>query len=245
MPQQTTGSTNDSTTGPGTAAPRATAAGTAGPAAGVTASLLSLGVIAGPVYVVVSVVQALTREGFDLTRHAWSMLANGDLGWIQVTNLVVAGLATVACAAGLRRALTGGAGAAWIPRLVAVYGVSLIGAGIFRADPGMGFPPGTPEGPGPVSRHGTLHFAVGAVGFLCVIAACLVAGRGFAAEGRRGWGLYSRITGGLFLVTFLCIAAGGGATWSILTFVTGVVVVWAWISALSFHLHRRVSPGRA
>ncbi|MGC5009195.1 DUF998 domain-containing protein [Streptosporangium sp. DT93] len=243
MTQRTTGGTDTGTTG-GTGR-RTTGAGTGDPAAGVTTSLLGLGVVAGPVYVVVSIVQALTREGFDLTRHAWSMLANGDLGWIQITNLVVAGLATAACAAGMRRALTGGVGAAWIPRLVAVYGVSLVGAGIFRADPGMGFPAGTPQGPGPVSWHGTLHFAVGAVGFLCVIAACLVAGRRFAAEGCRGWASYSRITGGLFLVTFFSIAAGGGATWSILAFVTGIVVVWTWISTLSLHLRRRVPSGHA
>ncbi|GAA2996495.1 DUF998 domain-containing protein [Streptosporangium longisporum] len=235
MTQQTTG-TGDR---------RSTGRRIGGPAAGVTRPLLAFGVIAGPVYVVVSVAQALTREGFDLTRHAWSMLANGDLGWIQIANLVVTGLATVACAAGLRRALTGGTGATWLPRLVAAYGMSLIGAGIFPADPGLGFPAGTPEGPGPMSWHGTLHFVVAAVGFVCVTVACLIAGSRFAAEGRGGWALYSRITGVVFLVTFLGIAAGRGATWSIMAFITGLVGLWAWLAALSIHLRGRVSPGHA
>jgi hypothetical protein len=37
-----------------------------------TKGLLRLGVVAGPLYVAVSLIQALTRDGFDLTRHAWS-----------------------------------------------------------------------------------------------------------------------------------------------------------------------------
>ena len=68
-------------------------------------TLLAFGVVAGPIYVLVSLVQALIRDGFDLTRHAWSLLSNGDLGWIQITNLVVTGLMTVAVASG--------AGSAW------------------------------------------------------------------------------------------------------------------------------------
>ncbi|WP_440070501.1 DUF998 domain-containing protein [Streptosporangium sp. OZ121] len=210
-----------------------------------TRSLLGYGVVAGPVYVAVSLAQALTREGFDLTRHAWSMLANGDLGWIQIANLVVAGLASVACAIGLRRALVPGRGATWAPRLVGAYGVSLVGAGIFRADPGMGFPAGTPEGPGPVSWHGMLHFACGAVGFLCVIVACFVIGRRFAAEGRTGWAVHSRLTGAVFLVTFAAMASSGGAVWANLAFVAGIVVVWGWLSALSLHLRRRTASRRA
>ncbi len=88
----------------------------------ITKSLLGYGVIAGPVFVVVSLAQALTRPGFDPARHAWSLLSNGDLGWIQVTNFVAAGLMTAALAVGLRRA---GAGT-WAPRLIGVYGLSLV-----------------------------------------------------------------------------------------------------------------------
>ncbi|MFC4588785.1 DUF998 domain-containing protein [Sphaerisporangium corydalis] len=209
--------------------------------ANVTRSLLGYGVIAGPVYVTVALNQALTREGFDLARHPWSMLANGDLGWIQITNFVVTALMTLACAVGLRRALRPGIGAVWAPRLVAAFGVSMIGAGIFRADPAMGFPAGTPEGPGVVSWHGTLHFVSGAIGFLCVIVACFVVGRRLAAEGRRGWAVYSRITGALFLVSFAAVASGGGAAWANLAFVAGIVIIWAWLSALSVHLYRRVT----
>ena len=56
-----------------------------------TAALIAAGAVAGPLYVGVALAQALTRQGFDLTRHPWSVLANGELGWIQVTNLIVTG----------------------------------------------------------------------------------------------------------------------------------------------------------
>jgi hypothetical protein len=55
------------------------------PAARITRSLLGYGIIAGPLYAVVALAQALTRDGFDLSRHAWSLLVNGELGWIQIT----------------------------------------------------------------------------------------------------------------------------------------------------------------
>ena len=43
-------------------------------------------------YIAVSLAQALTRDGFDLARHQWSLLANGSLGWIQIANLTLTGL---------------------------------------------------------------------------------------------------------------------------------------------------------
>jgi hypothetical protein len=52
--------------------------------------------LAGPLYVTVSLAQAATRDGFDLTRHAWSPLANGPHGWIQITDLVLAGATVLA-----------------------------------------------------------------------------------------------------------------------------------------------------
>src|SRR4029450_10187220 len=73
---------------------------------------------AGPVWGAVSLAQAATREGFDLTRHPLSALANGSLGWLQIANFLVAGVLTIAGATGLRRALHGGRGGTWVPRLV-------------------------------------------------------------------------------------------------------------------------------
>lgn len=203
----------------------------------VTKSLLGYGVIAGPVYVAVSLAQALSRQGFDLTKHAWSLLSNGALGWIQITNFVTAGLMTVALAVGLRRA---GAGT-WIHRLIGVYGVSLVAAGAFRPDPALGFPPGISTGATTVSWHGMLHLLAGSVGFGCLIAACLIAARAFAAEGARGWAIYSRITGVVFFAAFAGIASGSHGAATTLSFTVAVVLAWSWIAALSVRLYRRTA----
>ena len=205
----------------------------------ITKSLLGYGVIAGPVYVVVSLAQALTRQGFDLTRHAWSLLSNGALGWIQVTNFVAAGLMTAALAVGLRRA---GAGT-WTPRLIGVYGLSLVAAGVFRPDPALGFPPGTPTDTHTVSWHGMLHLVSGSVGFLCLIAACLIVGRAAAARGSGGWAIYSWITGTVFLAGFAGIASGSHGALTTLPFAAAVVLAWSWITALSVRLYRAAAHG--
>jgi hypothetical protein len=212
------------------------------PAARTTRSLLGYGVIAGPGYVVVSLVQALTRDGFDLRRHAWSLLSNGHLGWIQIANFVVTGLMTVAFAIGLRRALDQGRGGTWAPRLIGVFGLSLVGAGIFRADPALGFPAGTPNGSDQVSWHGAAHFASGAVGFTCLIVACFVMARRFAGQGRRDWAVFSGLTGVLFLAGFLGVAAGAGTAGSTVGFTVTIVLAWAWVSALAAHLYRWPAP---
>ncbi|MEV0823184.1 DUF998 domain-containing protein [Nonomuraea rubra] len=200
--------------------------------------LLGFGVLAGPMYVTVALAQAFTREGFDLLRHPWSFLANGDLGWIQTLNFVLTALATIAAAAGMRRALAPGRGARWAPVLIGAFGAGMIGAALFPADPAMGFPAGTPEGPGAITLSGTLHMAVGGVGFLCAVAACYVLASRFARDGRKGWAWYSRVTGTLFLGSFTGIASGGGIAWSNLAFVAGIVALWSWMSLVSLDLSR-------
>lgn len=209
------------------------------PAVSTTRSLLGYGVLAGPFYVGVSLTEALTRDGFDLSRHSWSLLSNGALGWIHIANFLLTGLMTIAFAAGLRRALRPGRGARWAPRLVGAYGASLLAAAVFRADPMMGFPAGTPEGPAPVSWHGLLHLAAGGVGFVCLVAACLVVAGRFSAEGRRGWAAYSRVTGVFFLATFAGIASGAASAAAVLAFTAGVVLAWAWVAAVAVHCYRR------
>ena len=134
-----------------------------------TPALLLAGAAAGPLYVGVSLVQALTSDGFDVTRHPWSLLTNGNLGWIQVLNFLITGELTIACAEGMRRAHAGNLG----PVPVAGFGLGMIAAGIFTADPMDGFPRGTPAGPpASISWHGILHLVCASLGFLAMIIAC-------------------------------------------------------------------------
>jgi hypothetical membrane protein len=202
----------------------------------ITRSLLGYGVIAGPLYVVVALTQALTRDGFDMTRHAWSLLANGHLGWIQTTNLIVTGLMTVAAAVGVRRALAPGRARTWAPALIGAYGASLVGAGVFRADPAQGFPAGTPQTTA-ISWHGMLHFTIGGLGFLCLIVACFLLGGQFARDGRTGLARFSRITGAAFLAGFAGIASGSHGP-TTLAFVAAVLIVCAWLSTISVRFYR-------
>ncbi len=218
-------------------APTACAPGTR-----VTKSLLGYGVLAGPVYVAAVLAQGLTRPGFDLTRRDASLLSNGDLGWIQIANFVVTGLMVLACAVGVDRALAAGAGATWGPRLLGLFGLGLIAAGLFVADPMNGFPLGTPPGrPQLITVHGMLHIASAGVAFLCLVAACFVLARRFASQRRRAWVRFSRATGIAFLAAFLGLASGSSSPVFVLTFWAALILAWAWIGALSVDLYRQVS----
>jgi hypothetical protein len=198
----------------------------------ITRALLVAGIIAGPLYLVVGIGQALTREGFDMRQHALSLLSNGRLGWIQIANFLGSGLLVIGGALGLRRALQGHRGGTWGPILLGIYGVGLIGAGIFVADPGLGFPPGTPKTSSGLSRSGLLHFAFGGIGFYGIIAACFVFARRFHSLGRVGWTVFCVLTGVLFFLSFAAIASGSKAAVTILGFYGAVAWLWGWHSAL-------------
>jgi hypothetical protein len=49
------------------------------PRAKLTRALLTCGIIVGPLYTTVGLIQAFTRPGFDITRHVMSILSNGSL----------------------------------------------------------------------------------------------------------------------------------------------------------------------
>lgn len=201
----------------------------------VTRSLLGYGVLAGPFYVAVVLGQALTRPGFDLLHDDASLLSNGSLGWIQVANFVLTGAFVLAFATGLARAM----GRSWAPRLIAVYGVGLIAAGIFVADPMNGFPAGAPTGrPETITVHGMLHIVAAAIGFLCLIAACVVMARRFAKERRTGWSAFSAVTGVAFLVAFAGVASGSSSVVVVIGFWAALILAWAWIAALAVRFYR-------
>lgn len=152
-----------------------------------TNGLLAAGVAAGPVLGITWLGQGLVRDGYDFSRHPMSLLALGEGGWVQIANFGVTGSLMLACAAGLRRGLAGGAGARWAPRLVTAIGVGLIASGVFTADAGAGFPTGAPEGAPVFSWHGVLHEIAHLVVVVAWIAVCFVFRQRFAEQGDRGW----------------------------------------------------------
>lgn len=193
-------------------------------------ALLASGAAAGPLYIAVGLGQILLRDGFDMRRHALSLMSNGPLGWVQITNFLLCGVLVIAGAIGVRRVLHPGRAGTWGPILLIGYGVGLIGAGIFVADPALGFPPGTALTGTTMSRHGLLHFVFGAIGFYALIAACLVFARRFLGEGRRGWAGYSIVTGIGFFIAFAAIASGPASPVVMLTFYAAVAWIWIWHS---------------
>jgi hypothetical protein len=207
-----------------------------------TRALLACGVVAGPLFLAVALLQALSRDGFDLSRHPLSLLSLGELGWIQIANFVVAGLLSVAFAVGLRRVLQPGRGGRWGPLLVGAYGVGLIMGGVFVTDAGAGFPPGAPAGaPEQLSWHGVLHAIAPVLAFLSLIAACFVLARRFAGLGQRGWATYCVATG----VALLGLLAWPDQDTVIAQLAVAIVLGWAWLSVLAARLLRGLPDAAA
>ncbi|MET3803141.1 hypothetical protein ABIB25_000125 [Nakamurella sp. UYEF19] len=150
-----------------------------------THRLLAAGGLAAPVLLIVGVVQTFTRQGFDLDKHALSMLSLGSMGFIQIANFLVTGALLVAGALGMRRAMPTGPGRTWAPLGLTGFGLGLIVSGVFLADPGYAFPMGTPDGPGQFSWHGQLHMAGFALATIGWLVAAAVLARRFAAQGDR------------------------------------------------------------
>ncbi|MEO9222972.1 MAG: DUF998 domain-containing protein [Mycobacteriaceae bacterium] len=208
---------------------------TCSPRSRVTKSLLGYGVLAGPFYIVVSLAQSLAHQGFDLTRHDWSLLATGPQGWIQMANLVITGIMVIAFAIGASRSMP----SVWAPRLVVLYGVGLVGAGLLVADPRGGYPVGSPAAT-QLSLHGAGHMIAGMIGFAGLILATFVVARRLAIEDepRAAWA--TRAVGLCFLAGISGVASGSSTPAITLTFTAAVLAVWVWLAALAVHLYRQV-----
>ncbi|WP_106401628.1 DUF998 domain-containing protein [Actinocorallia populi] len=200
-----------------------------------TRTALTLLAAASPLWAAVSLAQALTRDGYDLTRHPLSVLSTGSLGWLQIANFLFCGVLTAVGAIGLRRALHGTPGGTWAPRLVAVYGLGMIAAGVFVMDPADGFPVGTPAGaPTTVSWHALLHLASGSIAFIALAAACFVLARRYARAGDRARAVLSRLAGTAVALGNLWAMSNSPAASLVLA--VGVITGMLWISAVAARL---------
>ncbi|MFW6598964.1 DUF998 domain-containing protein [Propionibacteriaceae bacterium Y2011] len=196
--------------------------------AAVTRSMLGWGVVAGPFYLAFGVILALTRDGFDLSRHALSLLTLGPGGWLQVLNLALTGIMVIVAGWGLLRALEGrgrGAGPA-----VIVAGASIVLAGVFRPDPVSGFPAGAEA---TVSVSGLLHLGLGAVQFIAFAVAALLLARFFVSRQERGRALWSRVAGVLVLVAFAAGAALSAGPAGVALLWIAVVTGFGWLLTAS------------
>ncbi|MEU8331434.1 DUF998 domain-containing protein [Micromonospora sp. NPDC048839] len=194
-----------------------------------TRALLAGGAAAGPLFLVVAAAQVLTRDGYDLSRQPLSLLALGDLGWIQIANFVLTGLLALAGAVGLRRTLRGEPGGTWGPALIAVHGLGLVIGGVLVSDPSMGWPAGAPEGtPDTISWHAIGHGVGAGLAFGSLPIACLVFARTWWRAGQRGWAAYSL---GSALAVVAILAWPDQDTLSI-RMALACLVTFGWLTAL-------------
>ncbi|MGV3731511.1 MAG: DUF998 domain-containing protein [Sphingopyxis sp.] len=186
--------------------------------------LLRAGIAAGCLFFVVTIVEIFARPGFDIVRHAISMLSLGPRGWVMKATFIVSGLLVIACALGLRRASEQIVG----PVLVALYGVGLILAGLFDAPPGLGFPPGTAADLQPVMTMEPIVHAIGfMLGFGSLIFACFAFAFAYWRNGDRRAAVLSALAGVVMPVLIQLGMAKTVATG--VAFYLAAIVAWIWI----------------
>ncbi|HET6562924.1 MAG TPA: DUF998 domain-containing protein [Marmoricola sp.] len=201
--------------------------------AAVTRSMLGWGVLAGPIYLVTGITLALTRDGFDLTEHALSLLMLGDGGWMQRTNLLLSGLLCLVAAIGISRAVAYDSTHTRAGALVAVFGVGMLGSGAFAPDPMHGFPAGMEE---VVTASGILHMVFGLVQFLSLTAAGITLARWSSRRGDDRHSIGSRALALTALVGFLGGAALGQHPLGIALLWVAVLAAYGWIATTCLYL---------
>ncbi len=187
-----------------------------------TRTLLACGAVAGPLYVTVTLAQAATREGFDLTRHRFTLLTAGDLGWVHRSNMVLVGVLTVLLAIGAARVLR----TAWGPRLLALNGLAYVVGGALVADPVPGFPPGAVA---QATWPGMVQNASRGIGSAVLVGASLAVAAALAAQGHRLWAVCCAATIPVVLVVLTVVIGYGPAF---------LVTPWVWVTALALRMYR-------
>lgn len=193
---------------------------------------LLVGVASAVVFVVVWLVEGARRPGYDPTYHTVSELSSGDSGWIQVANFLQMGAGTFAFAVGVNRTLNTSVGAV----LLAIFGLGMVAAGVFRPDPIRGYPPESPTGTRDgVSWHHQAHGVIsGPIAFFALFGACLV----LASRLDGAWRLYTVLTAvvGLVLTIGTALAYQRDAANTGLVQRALILVYWSWIVVLGLHL---------
>lgn len=204
-----------------------------------TRAFLGYGVLVGPFYLVVGVLQGMFREGFSFARHPLSVLSNGSLGWIQIANFVISGFMVILAARGIRHVL--GARARAAAGALMTFGIAMLVSAVCRADPVDGFPVGTPLGPPTsISTMGLMHFIAGTLGFTALGVSGLLFARVLARQGLRALATFSLVAGLVVLFGFFGGAAFAATTSGIIGIWISVVAGWLWLAVLCYQLSTRI-----
>ncbi len=210
--------------------------------------LLTCGAVGPLLFIVVFLVEGATRPGYSAWRHFVSSLSLGPQGWMQIANFLVCGALVVAFAIGLRQVLSPGVASTWGPILLGIFGLCLMGAGLFVTDPLLGYPPGALS-QGTPSLHGALHEFLSLIAFIALPAACFVLARRFASDPAwRGWAMYSVVTVILVIVFFVAadVAANAGPNAPAGLFQrVSIIIGWGWVALVALRLLGKGAPNGA
>ena len=210
--------------------------------------LLVAGLIGPLLFIVVFLVEGITRPGYSAWRHYVSQLATGDGGWMQVVNFLVCGSLVVCFAFGLRQSLTPGRAFFGAPVLIGMFGSALIVAGMFSTDPALGYPVGAPL---VHTSHGLIHGLAGLAAFSLLPSAALVMAWRFSADpAARRWAVYSAGIGLLIIGCFIAstvfsvLDERGIVTNAPTGFVQRVAIIggWTWLAMVAL---RQLRAGAA
>ena len=196
-----------------------------------TRALLNGAAVAGPLFYLSSLVQALVRPGFDIRVHPLSQLTTGDPGWIQQLSFVLAGVGILGLAVAHRRCVRTGIGARLVPVFLAIFGAGFIAAGVFRVDPQNGFPIGAPAGVAEMSWHSMVHSMAAVVAFLALAGATITL-LVRSIRNRRGWAAV-----GHGLVSVVLMLPMSPTESSIQIALTGMIA-FSWVTVVALRLHR-------
>jgi hypothetical protein len=197
-------------------------------------AFLACGVASTPFFYAVVALQVALRPHYNIRTQPLSFLAIGELGWIQVANFLIAGTMALAGAVGLRRALRGQRGGTAGPILAGLYGVGMIGAGLFGPDP-LPVPGQAPQ----MSVTGALHMVAFLLSFLSLIVACFVFARRFGAVGKRGWAIYSIATA--LLAPALVATGMANPSWAGVIVGGAGITLFGWLSLVAFEIRSEIS----
>ncbi|HZS79282.1 MAG TPA: DUF998 domain-containing protein [Ktedonobacteraceae bacterium] len=211
-----------------------------------TRLLIACGAIGPLLFIVVFLIEDVTRPGYSAWHNFVSELSLSDQGWEQIVNFLICGVLVFCFAIGLRQVFRAGKGAIWGPLLLGIFGILLIIVGIFVTDPSLGYPPGTSRNI--QTLHGIIHGLGAPFTFGSLAIAIFVLARRFAGDPAwRGWAIYSTITGIIVVLTFIaCLAVAVLDEKGILTNAPvglleriAIITGWVWISLLALALLRK------
>lgn len=174
----------------------------------ITRALLISGLVAMPIWTLVTFVLVAANPSFNFYRDTVSLLELGSFGWVQDANFALGGILTLSFAIGIRRLLRVGKAATLGPILFFIAGLGFLGAGVFHPDPINGFPAGLPT-PATSSYNGIFHILCFLVIFISLsLATFSFAHRDYSSK-RSGWVAYSLATGVLFFIVFPVVSQSG------------------------------------